>query len=235
MPAKDLQALLLAERPDDSLGLRDGERDTLPFPPELTKGAPLDAETPADVFDLVRLRSQIPRDVFRVDARNLPLIHSAFFVEGTVPSLNELLDAKGGSAPVIRSIIMRRKPGKGKRDGRRFDLYNEIKQDWSARTIRALGPGTRPVESAFFGYAIIEPTRRRDPSNICSAAIKFIEDGLVLAGVIPNDGWDQVLGIRMVCLHRPGREAGVYVVMSEHPLSEEQLTIQYEQHFANNV
>lgn len=31
---------------------------------------------------------------------------------------------------------------------------------------------------------------RRDPDNI-AAAVKFIWDGLVEAGVIPNDGWKE--------------------------------------------
>ncbi len=34
---------------------------------------------------------------------------------------------------------------------------------------------------------------KRDPSNIAAAAAKFIEDGLIKAGVIENDGWKQVL------------------------------------------
>lgn len=33
--------------------------------------------------------------------------------------------------------------------------------------------------------------RRKDPDNI-SAGVKFILDGIVEAGILPNDGWSQV-------------------------------------------
>ena len=36
--------------------------------------------------------------------------------------------------------------------------------------------------------------RKKDPSNI-SYAVKFIFDGLEMAGVIENDGWKQISGI----------------------------------------
>jgi Holliday junction resolvase RusA-like endonuclease len=36
-------------------------------------------------------------------------------------------------------------------------------------------------------------SKRRDPDNI-AAAKKFILDGLVRAGVLENDGWEQVVG-----------------------------------------
>ena len=36
--------------------------------------------------------------------------------------------------------------------------------------------------------------KRKDPDNI-AAGLKFILDGLVLSGVIKNDGWKQVGGI----------------------------------------
>ena len=39
-----------------------------------------------------------------------------------------------------------------------------------------------------------EPDRRRDPDNI-AAAIKFVLDGMVNVGLIPNDGWKNIAGI----------------------------------------
>lgn len=158
------------------------------------------------------------------------MIHNAFWVAGKVPSLNELLDSKSRAPTAMRSIIMRRKPVKGK-GGERWCEYNEIKQSWKARTVRALGTPFVRVESAYFAYLVVEETMKRDPSNICSAAIKFIEDGLVEAGVIPNDGWKQVKGIRMHCHHRPDRDPGVYVVLSDEPIDERQLVAEYEDHF----
>jgi Holliday junction resolvase RusA-like endonuclease len=38
-----------------------------------------------------------------------------------------------------------------------------------------------------------EASRRRDPDNF-AAAKKFILDGLVQAGVLADDGWDEVVG-----------------------------------------
>lgn len=35
-----------------------------------------------------------------------------------------------------------------------------------------------------------EPNTKRDPDNV-QAAVKYIWDGLVAAGVLPNDGWRQ--------------------------------------------
>lgn len=202
--------------------------------PHLPEAEPLDAELPADVFYLSRRRTEVASEVRRVDAR-IPVIHNSFFVPGKVPSLNDLLDAKSKNQPILRSIIMRQRPKKGKGDGARYSLYNDIKQDWSSRTIHALGAPFVRVEGCYFGYVIVEETLKRDPSNVCSAAIKFIEDGLVKAGAIPNDGWGNVLGIRMTVIHRPGRPPGVYVVMSDTLLLESELVVEYEDHLLSFI
>lgn len=231
MVTKKSLALSRSDGPDDAHCLLDVERDTLPSPSEHSQAPSLDAELPADFFHLTRLRSKVPGEVPGVDSGWCaePVIHNAFFVSGTVPSLNDLLDAKSRMQPILRSIIMRQKPSKGNRGGHRYSLYNDIKQDWKQRTIRALATPFVRVQRAYFGYLVVEETLKRDPSNICSAAVKFIEDGLVEAGVIPNDGWNNVLGIRVHWVHRKGREPGVYVVMSDGLLSEEQLVIEYEE------
>lgn len=231
MATENLTALRSSDEPDDSLGLLDRERDTLPSSSELTQRPSLDSEARAGLLHQSHSDLQVSRNVPGVNAWRQPVIHNAFFVPGKVPSLNDLLEARGAMAPVIRSIIMRRKPTKAKSRGHRFDLYNDIKQDWKQRTVAALGTPFVRVEACYFGYVIVEETLKRDPSNICSAAIKFIEDGLVEAGAISNDGWKQVLGIRMVCVHRPGRDPGVYVVMSDAKLDEYQLVAEYEDSF----
>ena len=41
-------------------------------------------------------------------------------------------------------------------------------------------------------YIWIEPDQRRDKDNISSFGRKVIQDGLVKAGVIKNDGWKQI-------------------------------------------
>lgn len=213
---------------DDAHGLVDGERHTWPFPPERSERVSLDVELPADVFHLTRRRSAVAGDVLGVDTRRNVVIHNAFWVSGKVPSLNELLDSKSRAPVSMRSIIMRRKPVKGQG---RWCEYNEIKQNWKARTVRALGTPFVRVERCYFTYLVVEESMKRDPSNICSAAIKFIEDGLVEAGVIPNDGWKNVLGIRMHAIHRKDREPGVYVIMSDERIDEERAEREYEEAF----
>jgi hypothetical protein len=214
----------------------DRERALSPATAELAEIDTFYPELRADALHVLRRGAEVSSDVHGIDAgRPFPVIHNAFWVPGKVPSLNDLLDAKGTRKPIVRSIIMRAKPGKGKQRGGEYDLYNDIKQDWKLRTIRAIGAPFVRIAAAHFAYLVVESERRRDPSNICSAAIKFIEDGLVAAGVIPNDGWDNVLGIRVHWLHRPGREPGVYVVMSDEALSEEQLAVEYEETFLQQV
>lgn len=221
----DLDALLDAEWNEGSLSSHEAELPTF------------DAQLTASGLDLAGVGSQVPRQVSSVHPRRLvlPVVHNSFFVPGKVPSLNELLEAKGTGGSSLRSIIMRRSPSKGKQRGARFDLYNDIKKDWMRRTTAALPAAFQRVDSAYFGYVIVEETLKRDPSNVCSAAIKFIEDGLVKAKVMPNDGWKNVLGIRMAVIHRPGREAGVFVCMSDARLDEDELVHRYEDHFLSTL
>lgn len=238
MLTKKTQPLPSADYANDSRRLVNAERNTLPFSAECTQAPSLDAQLAADLFYLTRARPEPPSEVRSVDADRprLPVIHNAFFVPGKVPSLNELLDARGRSTPRVASIIMRHLPKKGKAPGIRHDAYNDIKQEWKRRTIGAIGAPFVRVKHAYFGYVIIESERRRDPSNICATAIKFIEDGIVEAGVMPNDGWGNVLGIRVHWLHREKHRPGIYVVMSDVRLTEEQLEAEYEDaHFMATV
>ncbi len=235
MLTKKTQPLPSADSLDHAASLVQAKRDTSPFSTEGTQAPSLDAELMADFFHLSRVRPEIASKVDRVDPDRLPVIHNAFFVPGKVPSLNDLLDARGENAPVVRSIIMRHLPKKGKGRGARHDAYNDIKQDWKRRTVKAISAPFVRVKAAYFGYVVVEQELRRDPSNICASAIKFIEDGIVEAGVMPNDGWQNVLGIRVHWLHRKTREPGIYVVMSDVRLSEEQLEAEYEDNYLVSV
>ena len=49
----------------------------------------------------------------------------------------------------------------------------------------------RPV---ILKYDFYEPNKRRDLDNVASFAMKVIQDALVKAGVLKNDGWEQILG-----------------------------------------
>lgn len=50
---------------------------------------------------------------------------------------------------------------------------------------------TRPVQMI---YHWREPDRRRDKSNIAAGGRKIIEDALIQAGVLRNDGWKDIVG-----------------------------------------
>lgn len=216
----------------------DRQRDTLPFATEQLHAPSLDAQLVGDFFHVARGRPEVPSERLGIDANGLrvPVIHNAFFVPGKVPSLNELLDAKGGTVDKKRLLILRHLPKKGKSVPQWVHAYNDIKQAWKRRTIAAIGTPFVRVKAAFFGYVVVEEKKTRDPSNICSSAIKFIEDGIVEAGVMKDDGWEQILGIRVHWVHRKDREPGIYVVMSDVRLAEEQLEMEYEDaHFMRAV
>ena len=54
--------------------------------------------------------------------------------------------------------------------------------------------------------------RRKDPDNI-SFAVKFILDGLVNAGALPNDGWNEIVEIThhfVVDAKQPRVEVSLY-------------------------
>ena len=52
----------------------------------------------------------------------------------------------------------------------------------------------RPIGPVWMGYTWYERSRRRDKDNISSFGRKVIQDGLVKAGVLKNDGWAQIDG-----------------------------------------
>ena len=89
-----------------------------------------------------------------------------FDIEGRLPGLNEMIDAA--------------KKGKGK-----YQPYRMMKQTytdmvaWLAKKL----PKYQQVNITITWY---EPNEKRDPDNV-QAGCKFILDGLVKAGTIPND------------------------------------------------
>lgn len=62
----------------------------------------------------------------------------------------------------------------------------KMKKEWtelSAMYFKQIKPYDTPIKLSFIWF---EPNAKRDPDNIVSAK-KFILDGMVLAGVVPND------------------------------------------------
>ena len=52
----------------------------------------------------------------------------------------------------------------------------------------------RPAGQVYMRYTWFERNRRRDKDNISSFGRKVIQDGLVKAGILRNDGWAQIEG-----------------------------------------
>ncbi len=95
-------------------------------------------------------------------------------IDGTLPGLNEYIDA--ARANRYKAANMKRRADK--------------------KVIEACHKYLKGVvfdKPVFIEFAWVEPNRRRDKDNIAFAK-KFLMDGLVKAGVIKNDGWDEVDG-----------------------------------------
>lgn len=132
------------------------------------------------------------------------------WVPGPLPGMNEIIDAK---ATVF---------GRGRK---KMSAYTAMKKRWDGVVaLHALAQRFQAVESGHFTYLIREPSKRRDPSNVIAGAVKILEDGLQKAGLLPNDGWKQVLGINpvwMVDSDRPG--VSLFVTDSPMPSDVEYL------------
>jgi hypothetical protein len=110
------------------------------------------------------------------------LVTQFLWIPGRIPGLNDILRAK------------RRLFGKGKN---KADGYSQLKAAWGQRIkLYALAQRIKPIDRAAFSYLFVEQDRRRDPSNLLTS-IKLAEDGLQEAGLLPNDGWSNVLGIEL--------------------------------------
>jgi len=87
-----------------------------------------------------------------------------------LPALNQVLDA-----------------GKA-----HWSRYAKLKKEYSTLVSILAKIQLRPVqERVRIGFRWYCRDRRKDPDNICSAK-KFIIDGLVVAGILQDDGWKQV-------------------------------------------
>jgi len=67
-------------------------------------------------------------------------------------------------------------------------------EDIVAIAIRQCMRGVRIENPVFMEYKWVEPNKRRDKDNISSFGRKVIQDALVGAGVLKDDGWKYVVG-----------------------------------------
>jgi Holliday junction resolvase RusA-like endonuclease len=103
-------------------------------------------------------------------------------IPGTMPGLNELMLAKGNTAAWR---------GKG---GKVWNGYAPLKRAWGKNVrIFCQAQKIKPVTTRCdLRFTFTEAHDRRDPDNIASGAMKLILDGLVAAGILADDGQQQI-------------------------------------------
>lgn len=124
------------------------------------------------------------------------------WIAGRLPGLNELVAAR-----MIRGRAVNAR-------GKRWSKYSDIKRQCEERIALAAQSQRFVPQGKHFNYLCVEPNQRRDPSNISAGAVKMIEDALVKAGLLGNDGWSHVEGDTRYYHYSPNEE-GVFVVAQE--------------------
>ena len=98
-------------------------------------------------------------------------------IYGRLPGLNDMIDAD-------------------RRDRRAGNRLKQESQDtirlYILRDLKHLKI-EKPVE---LHYSFYEPNRRRDLDNISGYAHKVTQDALVASGVLKNDGWSNIVGMK---------------------------------------
>ena len=100
-----------------------------------------------------------------------------FTIYGKLPSLNEFLAAE----KCLYHGYSKGNAMKAK--------YQKIIIQW----LRVAG--IKHIKSkVFINYKFYEANKKRDKDNISAVAHKFVQDALVVAGVLTNDGWQNIEG-----------------------------------------
>lgn len=94
-------------------------------------------------------------------------------ISGTLPNLNDYIAAERQH---------RQKAAALKRQTEQTVMW-EIKKQLR---------GVHFTEPVVMSYTWVEPNRRRDKDNVSSFGRKCIQDALVRAGVLRNDGWNDI-------------------------------------------
>ncbi len=127
----------------------------------------------------------------------------SFFIEGSLPGLNEIIAA-------AKSFGNRKT---------KWNAYAAMKKEYG-EIISAYILKSRlvPMEKVGIECTWVCKNRRKDPDNI-SAGIKFILDALVHQKIIPEDGWQYVRWItHSFELSEGHKKAGIRVTL--HNLSD---------------
>ena len=96
-------------------------------------------------------------------------------IPGVLPNLNDYISAER---------VHRQRGAAMKRQTEQVVMLCARKQ---LRGVKFTGP-------VVMRYTWYEPNRRRDKDNISSFGRKCIQDALVRAGVLRNDGWAEIVG-----------------------------------------
>jgi hypothetical protein len=89
----------------------------------------------------------------------------------------------------MNEMIAAAKSGRGK-----GNAYARMKSKWTNDiAIHVKAARIRPVPRAHIRFIWHETSRQRNPDNV-AAGQKFCIDGLVVAKVLENDGWSQIVG-----------------------------------------
>lgn len=104
-------------------------------------------------------------------------------IKGQMPNLNDYLQAERSKFSA--------------RYGKINTKGNVLKQEWTDYSIvyiRKYVRGLKISKPVRLHYKFYEPNMKRDLDNIASFAMKIIQDSLVKAGVLQNDGWKNIKG-----------------------------------------
>lgn len=98
-------------------------------------------------------------------------VTQVFFIPGPLPGMNDYIST-----------------------GNRF-VYNRDKKRWEAHIEAYVRQAKiKPIQSVYLHFVWSECHKLRDPDNFSSLGKKFILDSLVRCGVLPDDGWKQIVG-----------------------------------------
>lgn len=104
-----------------------------------------------------------------------------FVINGTLPNLNDYLASE--------RVSFRTPNGKFTTKGNQMKKKS---QDLVILQIRQCLGATHINVRVRLKYSFYEPNMKRDKDNIASFGMKIIQDSLVLAKIIDNDGWKNI-------------------------------------------
>jgi Holliday junction resolvase RusA-like endonuclease len=92
--------------------------------------------------------------------------------------------------------------------------YRELKANWGMSIGIRIGMAKlTPMKRAAVTFRWMEKNKRRDPDNL-QFGQKFVLDSLVTRGILPDDGWDEIVSLTHT-FSVDARNPGVWVELVE--------------------